>query len=72
MSHKLKIQIRIDDTLTNQIYRFNEEQYPITTDEGADKLYRLKVIGGTLNQQEIIIIYGSIVEVGDPVAYVKA
>lgn len=70
MSHKLKLHIRIDDTATNQIYRFEEEQYPVTSDVDNDKLYRLKIVSGVLTQQEVEIIDGVLTEVGEPITYV--
>jgi len=69
---KLRLKIRIDNGATNEIHRFKNEQSPIVCDIPADKLFRLKIINGVFNTQEITITDGAIVEVGDPIAYAKA
>lgn len=72
MGYNLKIDIRIDDSKdSSPIHRFPNEKSPIVCDIPADKLYRLKMINGVFNTQEITITDGTIVEVGDPVAYAK-
>lgn len=73
MGYDLKLNIRIDDSpVPSPIHRFKDEKSPIVCDIPADKLYRLKIINGVFNTQEITITNGAIVEVGDPIAYVKA
>lgn len=72
MSFKLKLHIRIDDMSTMKIYRFDNEDYTITSDTESNKLYRLKIVGGTLTQQEVVITDGALVETGDPITYVKS
>ena len=72
MPFKLKLHIRIDDMSTMQIYRFDNENYTIISDVEANKLYRLKIVGGTLTQQEVTITDGALIEIGDPITYVKS
>lgn len=73
MDYLLKLHIRIDEaTDPHGIYRFDEERYPIVADTEAKKLYRLKIVSGTLTQQEVIITDGALVETGDPITYVKS
>lgn len=68
MSKAVKYDVRIDDSVTNQIYRFENEQYPIFN--GSDgKMYRMKIITGELTQQEIVITDGVITETGAPIIY---
>lgn len=57
---------------TMKIYRFDNEDYTITSDTESNKLYRLKIVGGTLTQQEVVITDGALVETGDPITYVKS
>lgn len=71
MSLKLRLHIRIDEA-DNTIHRFMNESYPVVADVGAGKLYRLKIVSGTLTQQEITVTNGTIVEIGDPITYLKA
>jgi len=71
MSETLRLHIRVDDA-DNTIHRFNNEKSIVLQDKGDNRLYRLKIVSGTLTQQEITITDGAIVEVGDPIAYVKA
>ncbi len=72
MALKLRLHIRIDDLSDNHIYRFENEPYSIIADTEASKLYRLKIVSGTLTQQEVVITDGALVETGDPITYVKA
>ena len=72
MGFNLRLNIRIDDSVTNEIWRFKKERSPIVYDVSSSKLYRLKMINGIFNTQEITITDGVIVEIGDPIAYVKA
>ena len=74
MAFNLRLHIRIDNIATNEIHRFKNEKSPIVQSQDAEgnKLYRLKMISGVFNTQEITITNGTIVEVGAPVPYVKA
>ena len=72
MGFDLRLDIRIDNTVTNEIHRFKNEQSPIVYDIPDKRLYRFKMINGIFNTQEITITDGVIVEIGDPIAYVKA
>ncbi len=69
MSKAVKYSVRIDDSVTNQIFKYPNEQYPIFN--GPDgKMYRMKILSEGLTQQEITIDEsGAIVETGDPILY---
>ncbi len=69
MGYEVRLNIRIDDDVTHEIYRFQHEKSPIIHDSETSKLYRLKMISGKLNTQEITITDGAIVEVGDPIEH---
>lgn len=72
MGFNLRLDVRIDDDVTNEIHRFKDEKSVIVCDIPDMKLHRIKMLSGVLNTQEITITEGAIVEVGDPVPYVKA
>ncbi len=67
-NYQAKYSVRIDETTTKQIYRFDNEQYPIFNGDDG-KMYRMKIIAGELTQQEILITDGVISETGAPIIY---